>query len=47
MGKILTNDKHYSLILKMCIGQGDSITKNSEVNEDVKDEKKENEKKNK
>ena len=38
MSKIVSNDKHFNLILKMCIGQGDSITKSSEVNEEVKED---------
>ena len=39
MSKIVGNERHFNLILKMCIGQGDSITKSSEVNEDVKEGK--------
>ena len=39
MAKILTNKRHYELVLKMCIGNGDSITKSNEVNEEPKEEK--------
>ena len=31
MANIMTNQSHFSLILKMCIGNGDSITKSTEV----------------
>jgi hypothetical protein len=27
MSNILSNDKHYTMIMRMCIAQGDSITK--------------------
>ena len=31
MAKILSNDSHFSIILKMVVGNGDSITKSSDV----------------
>jgi hypothetical protein len=37
MGRLLANDSHFNLILKMSIGNGDSITKSSEVAEEPKD----------
>ena len=40
MSRIMRNDKHFEMILRMCIGNGDSITKSSEVNEE-KEEKRE------
>lgn len=33
MANIMTNSSHFSLILKMSIGNGDSITKSTEVSE--------------
>jgi hypothetical protein len=33
MSKIVNNPAHYNLILRMCLGGGDSITKSSEVND--------------
>lgn len=33
MSKIMNNQSHFSLILRMCIGNGDSILKSSEVSE--------------
>ena len=39
MARIMRNDKHFNLILKMCIGNGDSITKSAEVHEEPKEER--------
>ena len=36
MSQLLANKKHYELVLKMCIGNGDSIMKSSEVHEEPK-----------
>lgn len=36
LARLLSNDNHFNLILKMSIGNGDSITKSSEVNEEPK-----------
>jgi len=33
MAKLLSNDSHFSIILKMAVGNGDSITKSSDVSE--------------
>lgn len=33
MANILNNNSHFNLIMRMCIGNGDSITKSSEVSE--------------
>ena len=33
MAKIMSNSQHFNLILKMCVGTGDSITKSSEVSD--------------
>lgn len=37
MANIMTNSAHFSLILKMSIGNGDSITKSIEVSEEPKE----------
>ena len=37
MHKILSNNSHFSLILKMCIGNGESILKSAEVIEEPRD----------
>lgn len=37
MARLLSNDSHFNLILKMVIGNGDSITKSTEVAEEPKE----------
>jgi hypothetical protein len=37
MKKIMNNESHFSLILKLCIAGGDSILKRSEVSEEPKE----------
>ena len=37
MAKILANDSNFNLILKIMIGNGDSITKSTEVSEEPKE----------
>jgi hypothetical protein len=37
MAKILGNEAYFQSILKVCIGNGDSITKSAEVNEEPRE----------
>lgn len=37
MAKIVSNPAHYALMLRMCLGGGDSITKSSEVSDEPKE----------
>jgi hypothetical protein len=37
MAKIVSNPQHFNLMLRMCIGNGDSITKSAEVSEEPKE----------
>jgi hypothetical protein len=42
LARILSNDSHFNLILKMTVGNGDSITKSAEVSEEPKEKEEKN-----